>query len=50
MSIQLDIDSMFGGSMASPNEAHMACVLLLDTSASMEGESIRSLNEAVARF
>lgn len=33
-----------------PGESHLACVLLLDTSGSMSGESIHSLNEGVKRF
>ncbi|GFH42320.1 hypothetical protein Hs30E_08710 [Lactococcus hodotermopsidis] len=33
-----------------PGESHLACVLLLDTSGSMSGESIRSLNEGVKKF
>lgn len=33
-----------------PGESHLACVLLLDTSGSMAGESIRSLNEGVKKF
>lgn len=39
-----------GAPMSSPNEPHMACVLLLDTSGSMYGEPIRRLNEAVSMF
>ena len=41
----------FGAPMiAAPNEAHMACVLLLDTSGSMQGEPINSLNWALQDF
>lgn len=36
--------------IATPNEPHMACVLLLDTSYSMIGEAINSLNDAINRF
>ena len=32
------------------NEAHLACVLLLDTSSSMSGDPINSLNKAVNAF
>ena len=33
-----------------PGGAHMACVLLLDTSYSMDGEPINSLNQAIREF
>lgn len=36
--------------IATPNEPHMACVLLVDTSYSMVGEPINSLNDAINRF
>ena len=36
--------------IAAPNEAHLACVLLLDTSGSMGGEPIASLNRALMDF
>ena len=36
--------------MAAPNEPHVACVLLLDTSGSMGGQPIESLNRAVNDF
>lgn len=36
--------------IAAPNEAHLACVLLLDTSGSMEGAPIDSLNHALRDF
>lgn len=32
------------------NEAHMACLLLLDTSSSMEGSAINELNKGINRF
>jgi uncharacterized protein YegL len=36
--------------IAAPNEAHLACVLLLDTSGSMSGSPIGSLNQALQDF
>lgn len=36
--------------IAAPNEPHIACVLLLDTSGSMTGAPIASLNKAVNDF
>ena len=37
--------------VVSPNEPHLACVLLVDTSSSMgESGAINSLNEGIARF
>ncbi len=36
--------------IAAANEPHLACVLLLDTSASMSGKPIKNLNEAINRF
>ena len=36
--------------IAAPQEAHLACVLLLDTSGSMQGDSIASLNRALREF
>lgn len=36
--------------LAAPNEPHVACVLLLDTSGSMGGQPIESLNKAVNDF
>ena len=33
-----------------PNESHMACMLLVDTSGSMSGEAIESLNEGLNNF
>jgi len=38
------------GGIDAPNEPHLACVLLLDTSSSMSGASIDSLNKAVNDF
>ena len=39
-----------GGDIAAPSEPHMACVLLLDTSGSMCGSRINSLNKAINDF
>lgn len=36
--------------VAAPGEPHLACVLLLDTSGSMSGEPIKSLNRAINDF
>lgn len=36
--------------VAAPGEPHLACVLLLDTSGSMSGEPIKSLNQAINDF
>lgn len=36
--------------VAAPGEPHMACVLLLDTSGSMSGGAIESLNKAINDF
>ena len=36
--------------IAAPNEPHLACVLLLDTSGSMSGQPIDSLNKALQDF
>ena len=47
---QEEFDVMPSETVAAPNEPHMACVLLLDTSGSMEGEPIKSLNEAINNF
>jgi uncharacterized protein YegL len=49
MSEQITREQLFGG-IAAPSEPHMACVLLLDISSSMEGAPIQSLNEAIAKF
>lgn len=43
-------DRMPGQDIAAPNEPHLACVLLLDTSDSMTGKPIESLNEALIKF
>ena len=42
--------SQQAANVAAPGEPHLACVLLLDTSGSMRGPAIQSLNEGVARF
>lgn len=39
-----------GGGISAPGEPHMACVLLLDTSGSMYGDPIESLNRAINDF
>lgn len=36
--------------VAAPGEPHLACVLLVDTSVSMSGEPIESLNQAINDF
>lgn len=36
--------------VAAPGEPHLACVLLVDTSGSMEGDAIESLNESINQF
>lgn len=36
--------------VAAPNEPHLACVLLLDTSGSISGEPIESLNRGIRQF
>ena len=36
--------------IANPGGGHMACVLLLDTSSSMEGQAIDNLNQAIGDF
>ena len=40
----------FTPQIAAPNEPHLACVLLLDTSGSMDGTPINSLNQALQDF
>lgn len=52
MSEQLTMEEFMGGSASinSFGEQHLACVLLLDTSGSMSGDSIKNLNSAIARF
>jgi len=47
---QTRFDEVPGGGIAAPNEPHLACVLLLDTSGSMNGAPIRSLNQAINDF
>lgn len=37
-------------SISAPGEPHMACVLLLDTSSSMDGAAIAELNKAICDF
>lgn len=39
-----------GVGISAPGEPHMACVLLLDTSGSMSGDAINSLNRAINDF
>lgn len=39
-----------GGRVSNPQEPHMACVLLVDTSSSMSGDPINSLNKAINDF
>ena len=36
--------------IVNPNEHHMACLFLVDTSGSMEGEAINELNDGLNRF
>lgn len=47
---QTGFNEMAGVKVSNPNEPHMACVLLLDTSSSMSGEPIDSLNKAIKDF
>ena len=48
---QTGFNEMPGGAgISAPNEPHMACVLLLDTSGSMSGTPIASLNKAINDF
>ena len=47
---QKEYDDMFDGDVddiTAPNEQHLACVLLLDTSSSMTGDPINNLNIAI---
>ena len=44
---QLTMDRIYGNEIASLTEPHLACALLLDTSGSMQGAPIRSLNESI---
>jgi len=43
-------ESVPAAEIAAPGEPHMACVLLLDTSSSMTGHPISSLNKAINTF
>lgn len=47
---QTTYDKAPGWDILAPHEPHLACVLLLDTSSSMEGEPINSLNKAINDF
>lgn len=47
---QTGFNEVPGGGISAPGEAHMACVLLLDTSGSMVGDPINSLNKAINDF
>lgn len=47
---QTGFNEVPGVGIAAPNEPHMACVLLLDTSGSMSGNPIASLNKAINDF
>lgn len=47
---QSALNEVPGGGISAPNEPHMACVLLLDTSGSMYGDPIDSLNRAINDF
>lgn len=47
---QLTFNEVSGGGIVAPFEPHMACVLLLDTSGSMSGSPINSLNKAINDF
>ena len=47
---QTALNETQGGGIAAPGEPHMACVLLLDTSGSMYGDAIDSLNRAINDF
>lgn len=49
-SVFMDELRQIGNEMLSPNEPHLACVLLLDTSYSMSGEPIENLNASINRF
>ena len=46
----LDQETFGPPKIAAPNEPHLACVLLLDTSGSMAGSPINSLNKALQDF
>lgn len=47
---QTGFNEVPGGGISAPNEPHIACVLLLDTSSSMSGDPINSLNKAINDF
>lgn len=47
---QTGFDRMPSTAISAPGEAHLACVLLLDTSGSMVGAPIDSLNKAINDF
>ena len=47
---QKGFDKMPSSTILAPGEAHLACVLLLDTSGAMAGEPIDSLNKAINDF
>lgn len=47
---QTGYNEMAGGRILALNEPHLACVLLLDTSISMSGNPINSLNKAIKKF
>lgn len=47
---QSSFNEVSGGGISAPGEPHMACVLLLDTSGSMYGDAIDSLNRAINDF
>lgn len=47
---QTSFNEVPGATVAAPGEPHMACVLLLDTSGSMYGDPIDSLNKAINDF
>lgn len=47
---QTTFNEVPGCGISSPGEPHMACVLLLDTSGSMSGNPIESLNQAIRNF
>jgi len=46
----LDQETFGPPKIANPGEQHLACVLLLDTSGSMTGDPINSLNQALQDF
>lgn len=47
---QLNFEELFGDSVSVVAEPHLACVLLLDVSGSMVGDSVSNLNKAISRF